>query len=552
MLNPSTCNRRATAKIEATDAPILTLLAPTTQDLSFQEQSPGLSTPSIDPVATVPTLREYQLRVIRQAYALIRKGIKRIVIYAPTGAGKTVIAAKIILDALSRGRNVLFLVHRDTLVLQTVNTLAKFGITTGVLKAGFKEDRLQLVQIASIQTLARRHIPLADVIICDECHSLSFFAAFDRLLNYLPHAILLGFTATPWRLKKDEGLGSIYEGLVCAPEPSELIKLGYLVPPRYFGYPDLDLSDIKTLAGEFDVAGLEAVCNTPRIIDRMVEEYQRLATSRRAIIFAVSVAHSMAIANAFNTVGIRAEHIDSSTPTNERQSIFERVKKGETLVLSSVGVLTEGFDIPEISCVILARPTKSKALNLQMVGRGLRIAPWENKADCVLLDFANNTKQHGFCTDPQNISLQEPEETEPGGAPVKACPNCDALLHVSVMTCPACGHEFPSAKAKVERTETLIELEANLKQKQFDFYQQKARLAFERGFSPGWAAVRFRDEYGLWPPRKWQRSIVFGGLATDADKQAYRFYLEAIAERLDKSQVWVTQQMAVEFGGRHE
>lgn len=411
--------------------------------------------------------------MIRETYALIRKGIKRILVYAPTGSGKTVIASKIIENAVSRGRSVLFLVHRDTLVIQTVNTLRKFGLDAGVLKAGFKEDRSQLIQIASIQTLARRHIPPAEVIICANFHTLYYFEAFNRLLNYLPNAILIGFTATPWRLKKDEGLGGIYDGLVCAPEPAELIRLGYLVPPRYFGYPDLDLSSVKTLAGEFDSAGLEAVCNTPRIVTRIVEEYQRLGSGRRVIAFAISVAHSQAITATFNAAGIQAEHLDGSTPSDERQAIFERVQTNQTLALSSVGVLTESFDIPEIGCVILARPTKSKALNLQMVGRGLRIAPWDGKADCIILDFADNTKRHGFCTEPQNISLEEPEDKEPKPAPVKLCPECDALVHISVTTCPECGYKFPGSDNKVERTESLISLLADHERKQFDFYQSK-------------------------------------------------------------------------------
>lgn len=494
-------------------------------------------------------LRDYQVQVVRETYSLIRKEIKRILIYAPTGAGKTVIASKMVLDAVSRGRRVLFLVHRDTLIIQTLAALQRYGLDAGIVKAGYKEDRKQLIQVASIQSLARRRIPPADLIICDECHTLSYFNSFERLLKFLPGATLIGFTATPWRLKRDEGLGSIYKGLVCAPQPKELIQRGYLVPPRYFGYPiDLDLAQVKTVAGEFDAAGLEAVCNSPRIISRMVEEYQRLSNSRRAIVFAVSIAHSLAIKAAFNAVGVPAEHLDASTPSDERQAIFSRVKSSKTLVLSSVGVLTEGFDIPEISCVILARPTKSKALNLQMVGRGLRIAPWDSKTDCVIMDFAENTKRHGFVTEEQNISLEKPDIVDSGDPPVKLCPECSALVHIAVMVCPECGYEFPP-KVKVERLVDLVDLAA-VESDQYEFYATKARLAFHNRYAPGWASAKFKDKYGVWPPRDWQKGVVFAGLGTEADKKAYEFYLEVVRRRMNKSDIWVKQQMAMEFWER--
>ena len=339
-------------------------------------------------------LRPYQQKVVSGVYNLIRSQRKRILLFAPTGAGKTILSCQIVSDAVSRGKRLLFVVHREILIGQTWDKFRKFGIDCGFIKAGYEENRDAPVQIASVQTLPRRdwwRQYQADVILLDECHLTAFSAIVSEMMSQVwKDAIYIGLTATPFRLSKNEGMGDIFTDLVCAPMPHELISSGFLVKPSYYSLEQPDLDSVKTKNGEFEHKGLSVACDRPELIEATIEDWFRLAYNRRTIAFAVNVKHAQNLAAAFKNHGIPSAYVCGRTPIKTRTKIYQQLAEGEILVLSSCGALSEGFDVPAVNAVILSRPTKSKALYCQQLGRGLRLSTETEKQDCIVLDQAGN------------------------------------------------------------------------------------------------------------------------------------------------------------------
>lgn len=504
-----------------------------------------------------PTLRPYQRRFIADVYACIRGGSKRILGVAPTGSGKTLISSQIVQHAALRGKRVLFLVHRDILISQTFDKLQKFGLglDCGFIKAGWQENRESLIQIASVQSLSKRdwwHEFPADVVIIDEAHIVAYSSVVQLMMSLIyPQLIYLGLTATPFRLNKHQGMGDIFESLVCAPMPSDLIDTGYLVKPSYFSVNQADLEKVGTGAGDFDEGQLALACDRPELVQQIVQDWQRLAQGRRTIVFAVNVQHSKHLSEAFQAAGVKAAHVDGTMSAKVTNQIYQQLANSETLVLCSCMKLTEGFDICSVSAVLLARPTRSKALFLQMIGRGLRLSTETDKLDCIVIDWAGNVQRHGFVEDLKQISLNQGEEPQSALAPKKICPpeqkGCGAILYASQMRCPTCGYVFPQQK-KVYFVPALQQLLSEDDFERYEFYRQHIRLAYERNFAPGWAAIAFKDKYVHWPPEAWASGAVFGENPTADQRFSYLRYLQAIATRKEKPESWVERYMGLEFG----
>jgi len=497
-------------------------------------------------------LYPFQRELIRKLYDRIKKGDRRILLYAPTGAGKTVMVASVIRDARSRGRQILFLVHRNELVAQTVDTLGRFGIEAGVIKAGWTPDESKPVQVASIQTLASRGCPSLDIVFIDECHTTSYYKACRELLDQHP-GLVIGVSATPWRTRKQEGLSQYYHTMVSAPTPKALIEMGFLVPPRTYGYNNtIDLKQVRTRAGEFAIEDLDVVCNTPDVILKIVEEYRRLASDRTCICFAVNVEHARNLALAFNAYGIPADHIEAATHPMARSEKYQALDRGELKVLSSVGVLTEGFDVRSVKSIILARPTKSMALHFQMIGRGLRTCPEVGKEDCLILDFANNTERHGMVQMLDQVEMDTPLESD-GVALTKSCPACFTVVPLDVMVCPQCGYAFPLFEGegeKKERLEDLVELLPPDEKKKRQAFIKYARYAYENGQSPNWASHMFKRKFLKWPAPVHRFRAVFGEESGLENQEAYLQYLiGSQREKPSKNpEAFIRNHMEWEFG----
>ena len=443
------------------------------------------------------TLRDYQLRGIEEIRASIRTGHRRIVLVVPVGGGKTTIASEIIRLATDRGQRCIFIAHRRELIDQAVARLARFGIVAGVIQAG--RPRMEApVQVASIDTLINRENVPADIVIADECHHARAGRWTTTLARY-PNAILLGLTATPFRLD-GKGLGFIFDKIVAPVTVRELIDRGVILEPRVFG-PDIaaELKGVHTVAGEFNQRELGERMNQRRIVGNIVEHWMEAAGpgsaggAKRTIAFAVNVEHSQAIIARFLEAGIAAEHVDAKTPN--RKAIFERLARNETHVVSNVGIATEGWDLPDLGVVLLARPTQSLNLHIQMIGRGMRSA--EGKFECLVLDHAGNHHRHGMVTDEIEYSLDD-KPKKPAAPSVRQCPACYAIFQ-GPGACPACGHvpERDAASEIEEVAGKLVEITPSVQRE--SWYATVVARVSAAGQRLGRARVAYQQKFGSWP-----------------------------------------------------
>ena len=507
---------------------------------------------------TTPILRNYQKQFITDLYAQIKAENKRILGFSATGSGKTVLAAQVAAHAASKNKRTLFVVHRETLISQTADKLSEFGLSEcGFIKSGWQENRESLVQIASVQTLERRdwwQELSVDIVILDEAHLTAFAAIVAKMMSEIfPHAIYLGLTATPWRLSKKESLGDIFDTLVSAPMPHKLISSGFLVKPDYFSPNQADLEKVGTAVnGDFNEGQLALACDQEELTEQIVRDWHNLAFARRTIAFTVNVAHARNLAQAFTNAEVPSAYVDGKMPYKSVERIYQQLANGELMMLASCMKLTEGFDLPSTSAIILARPTKSKALHFQMIGRGLRLSPEINKTDCIVIDIAGNVMRHGFVEDIKEISM-EPGYEGMGGdeAPKKICPTekqgCGKILYAFTMKCPECGYVFEQPK-KVYLVPGLEQLLSEADIKRYEFYRRSLREAYDKNFAPGWAAMNFKERYGYWSPNSWSKGAIFGTNPTPQQRSEYLKYLQAIAQRKEKPQQWVQKQMELEFG----
>jgi superfamily II DNA or RNA helicase len=347
-------------------------------------------------------LRPYQIDVIAEFDRAVAAGTKRIILVSPTGSGKTVIAAAIIKQYVKLGKSVLVLAHRREIIIQTSEKLSGHSIVHGIIQAGFPPRPLENVQIASIQTLWHRAIrrdrmelPPADLLIIDECHHCPA-ETYSKIIDAYPDAVLLGLTATPCR-GDGRGLGGIFETMIECPQVPQLIEQKYLVPTRCYAPTAPDLSGVRVQAGDYVETQLADRMDRPKLIGDIVTHWHKYGERRKTVCFAVNVSHSVHLRDEFIKSGVRAEHIDGSTPKAERDASLSRLASGEIELVSNCMVLTEGWDMPEVGCCVLARPTKKMGLFRQMIGRVLR--PAVGKSDAIIIDHSGAVFRHGFPED---------------------------------------------------------------------------------------------------------------------------------------------------------
>ena len=472
-------------------------------------------------VNSPPALRPYQIDVIDRLEAQIAMGRRRILLVAPTGAGKTVLASEIISRRVEEGA--LVLAHRRELITQTSKKLYDVGIDHGIIQAGFPTRPDVAVQVASVQTLHARAVrtsriepPPAGLVIVDEAHHAPA-DTYQAILRQYPDSILVGLTATPCR-GDGRGLGKIFETMIECPQVAELIKGGYLVPSRVYAPSRPDLSGVKIDRGDYVQNQLAARVNTQQLVGDIVTHWCKLADRRKTVVFACGVRHSVHIRDQFRAGGIWAEHIDGTTPAEERDLILARLVSGSVDVVCNAMVLTEGWDCPSASCLILARPTKSLGLFRQMVGRVLR--PYSGKIDALILDHAGSVFEHGLPEEPINWTLNEDERAENPVHRSRArskrqglttCPECKSV-RLEGATCNSCGWR-PTAMAegvefadgelgRVDASGRAQPLQACAEER-YRFHCMLLWFVARHDYNPGWAAHKFKERYGEWPPRHW-------------------------------------------------
>lgn len=351
---------------------------------------------------TLLTLRPYQTEAIDAVEQSWQDSDDPIALVMATGLGKTVVMAEIVRRALDQGRRPMVLVHRDELVRQTEDKLGALcdGASIGVVKAERHELHADAV-VASVQTISRRldSIPTDrfTMTLVDECHHAAA-RTYRETIDRFEAGRTLGVTATLSR-GDGQGLGDVFARTVFERDILFGIMNGYLadIRPCRVVVEGLDLSRVRRSGGDYQDGALgEAMqhAEAGKVIARAYREHATLpdGTLRKGIAFWPTVEAARQFADDFNAVGVPTEVITGDTPTGERQAIYARVRSGETLVLSSCMVLTEGFDMPEISCVVMGRPTNHAGLYIQMAGRGLR--PFPGKRDCLLMDVSGVTSKH--------------------------------------------------------------------------------------------------------------------------------------------------------------
>ena len=318
-------------------------------------------------------LRDYQQTAIDRLKDALLKGAKRPVVQAPTGAGKTVIAAAIVNMARQKDKRVLFCVPALSLIDQTVERFRSSAIfDVGVIQGQHElTDGTQPVQVCSIQTLARRSIPKVDLVIVDECHVM--FKLYDTWMNdpNWKSVPFVGLTATPWA--KGMGAPGRWDKLIIGTTTEELINLKHLSDFKCYAPAHPDLSGVKTKLGDYELKGLGEAMDKNALVADIVSTWLERGEGRPTICFAVNRVHAKHIELQFKEAGVAVEYMDAFTDLEERAAIVGRFATGETKVICNVGVLTTGFDA-DVRCIILARPTKSEILYTQMIGRGLRTA----------------------------------------------------------------------------------------------------------------------------------------------------------------------------------
>lgn len=395
--------------------------------------------------------RDYQRKAVESVLAAFAQH-RSVLLISPTGSGKSVLIAEL---TRRLERKTIVGVHRREIVMQLAEKMRAVGLRTGVVLAGQHQDHEAPVLVGSVQSFARRASFAADFVVCDEAHH-SASAQHAAFLSRYPKALVLGCTATGSRLD-GRGLRDYFDTLIEAATPAELVAQGYLVAPKVFAPSTPDLTNVGMKRGDYEQTALQTAVNTSALVGDIVEHFQQHGIGP-TLGFATGIAHSKALTAAFQEAGIQAEHLDGSTDHDVRLQSVARLRSGETRCLWNASLWTEGVDIPEVSTVIVARPTASLSLHLQIVGRVMRPLPGKT---AVLLDHAGNTLRHGFVTDSRVWTLDgTPPTTKLTSPKAVRCNQCFAMNLPGSESCWQCGAVFPKPETPLPDVEdgTLVEL----------------------------------------------------------------------------------------------
>ena len=441
--------------------------------------------------------QETALAMLRQSFGT---GHKRPVLQLATGAGKTRIAAEIVSMARAKGNAVCFTVPAISLVDQTVEAFEREGIhRLNVIQANHpRTDPQARVHIASVQSLAKRERPDVGLVIVDEAHLR--FQAISKWQAECPNLPFVGLSATPWA----RGMADDWDDLLCPVSMQGLIDAGYLSPFRVFAPSHPDLSTVRVKAGDYHEGDLSAVMGDSRLVADVVTTWKQRAAGLPTLVFAVDRAHAEKLQAQFAEAGVPMGYCDAHVDRVARKIMFDKLARGEIAGICNVGTLTTGVDA-DIRCVVLARPTRSEMLFVQMIGRALRIAPGKDMA--LVLDHADNHARLGFVTDIHHDALLSgtdkapPTAKEKGETLPKECPKCGALR--KGRECIACGFVAQRISEVEPEAGELVEVKGRkVKATQADkqaFWSMALHLDAARGKGGKLALVLYKAKFDVWP-----------------------------------------------------
>jgi superfamily II DNA or RNA helicase len=458
-------------------------------------------------------LRPPQIATLDSLAGKLRQGERRIVVQAPTGFGKTVVAGRMIKGHLAKGGRPTFVAPAISLIDQTVQRLVEYGIPLsdiGVIQGDHPmTDMNRPVQVATAQSLARRNPRRmkTTMVIVDECHRM--FNSIHEWMASWSLVPFIGLSATPWA----KGMGKHWQSLVCETSIGDLISQGYLSPYRVFAASHPDLTGVRVKRGDYVESELSEAMQAGALVGNTVSHWLKHGADLPTLAFCVDRAHAKAMQREFEAAGVTAGYVDAYTDRDEREEISKAFHAGDMRVVCSVGCLTTGIDW-DVRCIVLARPTKSPMLYVQIIGRGLRTA--EGKRDCLILDHSDTTLRLGF---PEEVEAehryldggkenqsarQEREEPLP-----KECNQCGYIKPAKVHKCPSCGFA-PERQPEVEHVDAeLVEIGGTKTQRKHNrdtpseqkalWYAGLKQYGMERGYKPGWADNQYKQRFGVWP-----------------------------------------------------
>lgn len=463
------------------------------------------------------SLRDYQQRAFDRAREAVRSGAKRVLIVAPTGAGKTVLGSALMEMAAAKGNRASFVVDRLSILGQTSDTFDRYGLDHGVIQGGHERWRPALpLQICSVQTLGRRRWPETSVDVFDEAHVLH---TTHKKRMEEKASIVIGLTATPFT----KGLGKWFDVVINVTTTRALIDDGWLAPYRIFSCAEPDMSGVTVKStGEWDER--EASGKALEVVGDVVAEYLKHGENRKFICSAVDTAHVEELQRQFLSAGINVATYTYKDSEDDRADTTNEFKKPDSAIrgLITVTAASRGFDIPDVSCVIMARPLrKSLAEHIQLFGRGLRISPETGKQNCIVLDHSGNCARFfeecesffdfGAGELDDGKKREKPKKKEKKELEPVKCPECRAL-HKPQPSCPCCGHEYPARVSVQHVPGSLRELLIGNHQRELgrDIFPQIAHYALER--REGEAARRmaqaiFKDMTGEFARVNWDRVV---------------------------------------------
>lgn len=436
----------------------------------------------------------YQQELVDKARQSLAKGNHSVLLVSPAGSGKSVMIAEITRLAIEKGGHVLFMVHRKELVDQITDTFAKDDIDpahTTVMTVGRIKNRLD-------------KLPTPTLIITDETHH-SLAKTYQDIYKWYAGVPRLGFSATPWRLS-GKGLKDVYDDMVEGPSVQWLIDHNYLADFTMYGYNSGDDSQLKkSSTGDYTGHSMDDYAKTI-IRGDVIKTWCEKANDRKTIVYCHAVWFSKEVAQAFNEAGIKAAHVDSKTPLGERNQIMADFKAGKIMVLCNCDLISEGFNVPDCSCVVLLRPTESLVLYIQQSMRSMRFVPGKH---AVIIDQVGNFKNFGTPDAPHTWTLEDRKKKKGNGGgqsgpPVRTCEKCFAVIPAQSRSCPICGSEI-----EVTKNELDIDRDANLDDvTQFKPFatnyivtkrpsdlktrQDLEEYAKAKGYKPGWVYYQLK------------------------------------------------------------
>lgn len=438
-------------------------------------------------------LREYQQDLYDKTTAEFRKGNRRILVVSPCGSGKTVLMAQMAANAQTNGKNVWVILPRQEIMEQTLETFENCGIPLKTIYVGM-----------AITTANRIHeLPKPDLIVFDECH-ISVASTYWKIVDNAPKAYIVGLTASPCRTDNTP-LGSLYEVLVEGVTVRWLIENKFLAPYEYYSVT------VAALSAMSDCNNASDILMKPAVYGKVIENWKNLAKGLPTVCYCSSVKHSADTAEAFRAAGINAVHFDGSTPYAERKAIVDLFRAGEIQVLCNCDLISMGFDMPDIGCVLMLRPTQSASLYIQQSGRALRYKPGKT---AIIIDAVANFMRFQLPDEPYEWSLDIPikqrRETDgDGNFYIRTCPKCFKVFKTAP-TCPYCGYAYPLHPREIKAHEDIRlaritaeeAAEAERKRKQARREQGQART-FEDLLAIG-KAKGYKD------PAYWARQVLRG------------------------------------------